>query len=208
MADYTIAAIESARIVARLKKELCDWEEAEQKYREIVGLASGALENAEELSDEERDTVFQAFDDAIYNIAFARYVDGDYSGAIELLTSAESELLKAKVLLGTLLQRLASKGHGVEYFAKSVPHLRVLEQQEEQVWQEDIDSMDDMMLGGGYIFLSMLYREGFGVGRDLQHAYEILERGARRVKDEDRQAAIKQEMSHYKKGFFGGWDYR
>jgi len=208
MANYTVAAIVSAKIVARLKKELCEWEEAEQRYREIVGLASEALDQKEELSEEEQGEVFAAFDDAIYNIAFARYVDGDYSGAIDLLASTEIDLLKSNVLLGTLYHRLAGDGKGVEYFVKSAPLLRVLEQQEELVWQEDVDSMDDMMLGAGYLHLSVLYRFGFGVSKDLQHAHEVLQRGLQKVKDEGRRELLAQEMSRYKKGFFGGWEYR
>lgn len=205
---YAIAAIQSGKISAKLKKELFEWEEAEQRYKEIVEQVNKVFEIEEDLSDEERAELFSAFDDAIYNIAFARYVDEDYSGAIDLLTSAKPDLLKAKILLGTLLNRLASKGHGVDYFVKSAPLLGILEQQEEQVWQEDIDSMDDMMLGGAYLFLSMLYRYGFGVKKDLHHAFEILQRGLQRVEDEGRRELLTQEMSHYKKGFFGGWEYR
>lgn len=207
MANYTIAAIETTRIVAKLKKELGNWEEAEQRYKEMLNLANQALNNMEELSDEERQIAFAAADEAVYNIAFARYVEKDYATATSLLTSSELDLLKSEILLGLCFCQKSFQTREIKFSIEAAPHLLVLENCQGQLAKEEIDSMDDHLLAEGYFQLSLLYRFGFGVDKSLQKAYQTLESGLKNIEGE-RRATLEQEMSHYKKTLFGNWEYR
>lgn len=207
MAKYILAAIETGIIAARLKKELCDWEEAEQRYKNILDLATQALNKIDELDEDEKKAAFNVVDEAIYNLAFVRYVDHDYAAVINMLTSSAQELQKSKILLGLCYCKAGFEMKDINLSKKAAELLITLEKQEEQLFQEEIDSMDDNLLAEAYFQLSNFYNYGIGVIKSTEKAYLTIERGLKRIKGDLREM-LEKEKAHYRKTFFGGWEYR
>lgn len=207
MAKYILAAIETGIIAARLKKELCDWEEAEQRYKNILDLATQALNKIDELNEDEKKAAFNVVDEAIYNLAFVRYVDHDYAAVINMLTSSAQELQKSKILLGLCYCKAGFEMKDINLSKKAAELLITLEKQEEQLFQEEIDSMDDNLLAEAYFQLSNFYNYGIGVIKSTEKAYLTIERGLKRIKGDLREM-LEKEKAHYRKTFFGGWEYR
>lgn len=207
MANYAIAAIESGKIAAQLKKELCQWEEAEQRYKNILDLATQALNKIDELDEDEKKAAFNVVDEAIYNLAFVRYVDHDYAAVINMLTSSAQELKKSKILLGLCYCKAGFELKDINLSKKAAELLITLEKQEEQLFQEEIDSMDDNLLAEAYFQLSNFYNYGIGVIKSTEKAYLTIERGLKRIKGDLREM-LEKEKAHYRKTFFGGWEYR
>lgn len=207
MAKYILAAIETATIVARLKKEMCDWEEAELRYKNILDLATQVLNKIDELNEDEKKVAFNTVDDAIYNLAFVRYVDHDYAAVINMLTSSAQSLRKSQILLGLCYCKVGFETKDINLSKKAAELLVTLETQEEQLFQEGIDSMDDNLLAEAYFQLSNFYNYGIGVSKSTEKAYLTIERGLKNIKGDLREM-LEKEKSHYKKTFFGGWEYR
>lgn len=210
MANYTIAAIESGKIAAQLKKELCQWEEAEQRYRDVLDLSMQMAGKFDELNELEKLIVIEAIVDANYNLAFACYVEEDYESAINRLTSEVAELVhmaKAKILLGLCYYKLGMAKRDVQTSVEAAKLLVLLEKEESQLYQEDIDSMDDNLLGEAYLCLAQNYRFGMGVEKSTEKAYLTIERGLKRIKGDLREM-LEKEKARYRKTFFGGWEYR
>ena len=194
-------------VAARLKKELCKWDEAEQRYRDILNLAAQALNEIDELTDEEKEIAFNAVDDAFYNIAFAQYVDHNYAAVIDMLTSSSQGLLKSKILLGLCYCKAGFETKDINLSKKAAELLITLEKNEEQLFQEGIDSMDDNLLAEAYFQLSNLYNYGIGVNKSTEKAYLTIERGLKNIKG-DLIEMLKKEKARYRKTLFGGWEYR
>ena len=213
MPNYTLAAIECGLISARLKKEMCFWDQAADAFRSVLNLASQAMDELDEFTDEEKLTVFNAFDESVYSISFAYYVDDDFSTAIDLLERGNPALLKSHVLHALCCWKV---GRNLEDISQRTHYLRkafslaedALCHHEETLWEEDFDSMDTAMMITGYLFLADAYRLGASGTQELEKSLETIEHALLHVKDEDQKSTLLQIKSRYHRGFFGGLEYR
>ncbi|MBE6971312.1 MAG: hypothetical protein E7446_04235 [Ruminococcaceae bacterium] len=213
MSNYTLAAIESGLITARYKKEMCFWDQAADAFRDVLDLASKAMDELDKFSDEEKSAIFKAFDESVHSIAFSYYVDDEYATAIDLLERGEPDLLKSKVLLalccwkiGRNLDDASQRKH---YLSKAFSLAEdALRHQEDALWQEDPDSMDTALMVTGYLFLADAYRLGASGTKDLEKSLETIEHALLHVEDEDQKSSLLQVKSRYHRGFFGGLEFR
>lgn len=209
MSNYTLGAIEMGLIAANLKKELCEWDAAFQRYNDVLQLTSEAMDHLDDFNDEEKQKIFSSFDECIHSMAFAYYVDDELDEALSLLERGKPDLLKSEVLQALCCWKLGIAQRRDDYMIKAFGLLEhALSQEESALWQENLDDMDAALMGTGYLYLADGYRIGIGGSKDLEKSYQTIEQALTRVRGEDQKNALLQVKSHYKRTFFGGWEFR
>ena len=189
--------------------------------RDFDGVRDAALdiiESAEVVMDDEgndwHQEVYQKLQNAHYNLALSCYITKQkeeaevHAGQASVLDDNDR---MAKVLWGLCIRQndiKRAESQGVHLreqdLGRAYDLLKVLEDGIEKVLPAEPDAFDQIIVGTAVGNLSTYYRM---VEYDNTKAYNILQEGINNLDHDDVRNMLSNELSHYRKKVFGGYQY-
>ena len=183
------------------------WDEVENDWNEIFNHARDILisvQKGEALLDSESiASASEMYNDACYGLALVAYMrDNNYQRVVEMLNESHNHDTKAKVLLGL---GLFNTGNYEDAYAV----LNTISQDRAYANLEK-DALEESLYAAGLHNLSNIYRIGLPgtVQQNLDSAVSILNMAISVIRDAEFRKILQDELSHYKKKLFGGYQYR
>ncbi len=186
-----------------------DWENITNSCSQIIDVATKVLS----INDLSPDTKYEALRGlyfALHNLALSSYLDDDYTTALNFLNNIDLNVFPLSApLLGRCnqLQISSITNDSEQAWNAMLQYARILDEHEDEVFAENPIGIDQLLISRAYINLSLTYRGGLGVPRNLETAQRYLQRGIARLDEDDALAPLQEELSHYKTGLFGGLKY-
>lgn len=173
-----------------------EWEKAYDKFSRAQFYAAKAMPSLEDTTQ-----IFETLNKAFYGRAFIqKNIFKDYSSALETIKMGDSSILKNRVLEGLCIE-LDSK----ENIFEAYKLLSILKDRKvEELKINEYNEMDQNTFVEGFTILALLLRMFFN---QIGSAAEVLTKGYNCITYENGRKRIADELSHYKKGLFGGYKY-
>lgn len=174
-----------------------EWEKAYAKLSQSQFYASKALLSAEDITP-----ILKILGDAMYGRAFIQnYIFKDKHTALETIKmGGDSSVLKHRILQAVCIDLDCEENISEAYKLLSV----LKDTKAEELKISEYDSMDQNVFVDGFEILAILLRIYFN---QIDLAAEVLIKGYNCITAENGRKTIANELSHYKKGLFGGYKY-
>ncbi|MCM1540214.1 MAG: hypothetical protein NC121_03030 [Blautia sp.] len=217
-------AMKLYKIGAYARMNLCKWEEAiaeigsVQKMASIVFNDDDFADGTDEKSGKDRfDIAEEYFREADYDMLICLMALEKEEKALSWLDNIKPDHLyyeKYRVLRGILLFSAAAKNR--EVLQAAYNELRVVEPDSAYVPKktEILNNFDEVQYEQiNYMraawTLADMYRLGIPgiLAVNVNHAHDILESALSKLSDPDCKKSLEEELSHYKKKLFGGFQY-
>ena len=205
----TKAFIDSSIASITMHKLYNDWEYVTNVCSQIIDAAMKVLD-IDDLSSDTKYDVLRGLYFALHNMALSSYLDDDCTTAIKYLDAIDLNVFPMSApLMGRCKQVYISSTTNDPKLAWStmLEYYRIFIQHEDEVFAENPAGIDQVLIGRAYFNLSLTYKDGIGVPRSLETAQRYLLQGISRLDQDDALKPLREELSHYQTGFFGGLKY-
>lgn len=205
----SLASIVSAMEVVNSHKLYNDWGTITNTCSQIVDTAKEVLDSGDLDQNTERE-VRRGLYFALHNLALYSFINDDNLGALEFLKPVDLEAfpLSAPLVAACYHEHIiATTRDAKKAIIAMLPYMQTFEKHKDAVFAENPISVDQLCISGAYLNLSIAYRIGLGVPMSLEKAYHYLQEGLERLDDDRATGSLRQELSHYRAGFFGGLKY-
>ena len=170
------------------------------KWAHIVMLAT-------DLDDNTRAEARKVYNDALFDYTKNLYYLGQYERALDAMQLAGNNDVRMQCLLGVCLYKLGAQNKNGNVLSQAYQRLSVLERVS---WaQNPHDGLkEELIYYRAACYLATLRRLGqVGVQKDLGISVSVLSAAYDTLSTEKLKAAVQQDLSHYRKKTFGGYQY-
>lgn len=146
-------------------------------------------------------------DDALFDYAKNLYYLGQYVRALEAAQLASNSDVRIQCLFGVCLYKLGAQNRNDSIMSQAYQRLSILERAS-WVRNPHDGQKEEMIYFSAACYLATLRRLGqFGVPKDLWISVTILSAAYDTLCTGRIKAAVQQELAHYRKKTFGGYQY-